>query len=111
MAVRTSGSVKDIGHRQMYDILQSRRSRATGVSYGVFGFRPGFRLAHRLVGRRSAVWNVAVAGEVQRRCCPGSWLEVVAGAMGEVASASGIVAGSTRLSARNLVEPCRVMAR
>jgi hypothetical protein len=95
----------------MYDILQSRKPRATGGELWGFRFRPGFRLAHRLVGRRSAVWNVAVAGEVQRRCCPGSGLEVVAGAMGEVASASGIVAGSTRLSERNLVEPCRVMAR
>jgi DnaJ-class molecular chaperone len=35
-----SDCVKEIGHRQVYDILQSRKPRAAYDSYGESGFCP-----------------------------------------------------------------------
>ena len=42
-------AVKDIGHRQVYDILQSRKPRATG------GELWGFRLSPYCEGRAAAI--------------------------------------------------------
>ena len=42
MAPRTTGCVKEIGHRQVYDILQSRKPRATDAGLWGFRFSPWF---------------------------------------------------------------------
>lgn len=104
-----SDPVKDIGCRQAYDILQSRKPRAACADYGDFGFRPDVGRAHRLAGLGSECRNVTLGGGVQRSRCAGSALETVAGAIGGGASASNIVAGSTRLSERGEAGPYRVM--
>ena len=79
------------------------------LTYGDFGFRCVMGRAHRLAGRASAARNVAFRGGVQLSCRPGSGIEMVAGAIGRVARASDIVAGSGKLSERDEAEPCRVM--
>ena len=42
--------VKDIGHRQVYDILQSRKPRATGGDLWVFRVWPRCEAGTTLVG-------------------------------------------------------------
>ena len=43
-------TVKDIGHRQMYDILQGRKPRATGGDLWVFRVWPRCEARTTLVG-------------------------------------------------------------
>ena len=38
-----STCVKEIGHRQVYDILQSRKPRATGGGLWIFRVRPDYK--------------------------------------------------------------------
>jgi hypothetical protein len=45
-----SGFVKDIGHRQMYDILQGRKPQATDAALWGFRFLPWFE-AHATAAR------------------------------------------------------------
>ena len=54
-----SRSVKEIGHRQVYDILQSRKPRAAYGSYGESGFRPALGRV-----RRSTIQVSSAAGRV-----------------------------------------------
>lgn len=84
-----AATVKDIGYRQAYDILQRRKPRTACADYGHFGFRPILRRVPRFVTYRSAGRNPAFANEVQSSWCPGPALEIGTGAIGEVASASG----------------------
>ncbi len=59
-------SVKDIGRRQAYDILQSRKPRLHAMRYGENGFaRPWGR--HWAILSRSLQ---AGKGAHERRCCP-----------------------------------------
>ena len=103
--------MKDIGRRLAYDILHSRKPRATGGDLWVFRFQPVAERAHRLAGRASAGRDVAFAGGLQRRCWPGPELEMVTEAMGGVTGASDIVTESIGLSESGVAKPCRVMAR
>ena len=109
--LRVTGVVKDIGCRQANDILQSMKPRAACAGYGDFGFRRAVGRAHRLAGRASAGRNAGRRGGMQRSWCAGSGREAVVEVIGWGANASGIAAGSTRLSDREEGEPCRVMVR
>jgi len=60
MAPRTTGCVKEIGHRQVYDILQSRKPRASGADLWVF------RFSRRFEAHPTADW-VCTVGPKRRR--------------------------------------------
>ena len=106
-----TGIVKGIGHRQMYDILQSRKPRATRGALWVFGSRLVVGAARLLAGYAPVDANMAAGGDFERRCCPGSGLEMSVRTVGGVACASVIIAGSTRGAACDEVVPCRIMTR
>lgn len=106
-----SGIVKEIGHRKVYDILQSRKPRARMLTYGFFGFR----LLNRRVGQPAAdvlASAVLTTGRGVRRGyralpCGGRDTALAA----SVDRMSVIIAGSVQAARLNEGEPCRVMAR